>query len=259
MIGRLLNRLRRQPARPPAGTQRRKLFCQDRPQAVYAIGDVHGCHDLLRRLEDRIFETARDIEGPKWIIMLGDYIDRGPKSASVIDHLMAPVGHGFQRICLAGNHEDAFLDFIGNPVSSHAWLNFGGLETLRSYGISKVPARRDAMAALLESYVPGEHIDFLSRLPSLLACPGLCFAHAGLEPGTPLEDQTDETLLWRRPLASDPPIASDIGVLVHGHTPVTEIKMIGGRINVDTGAYMSGQLSAVRIDRNGSVSLMQTA
>ena len=231
---------------------RPKLFFNEHPDVVYAIGDVHGCYDHLRRLEDQIFEDARTISGKKWIVMLGDYIDRGPKSVSVIDHLMAPVGEGFERFCIAGNHEEAFLDFLDEPSPSHGWLHFGGVETLRSYGISKISSRKDVLSQLLESYVPDEHIRFLTGLPSLIACPGLCFAHGGIEPGVPLAEQSDRVLLWKRPSAGDAPVPEEVGLLVHGHTPVADVDIALRRINVDTGAYMSDRLSAVKLQIGNS-------
>lgn len=257
MIKSLMKLLRRDKSEREPVTGRAKIFVDERPDVVYAIGDVHGCFDHLRRLEDQIFEDAKDISGRKWIVMLGDYIDRGPKSVSVIDHLMMPVGQGFERLCLAGNHEEAFLDFLAAPSPSHGWLHFGGTETLRSYGINKVSSRKDVLRQLLESYVPEEHIRFLSALPSLIACPGLCFVHGGIEADIPLAEQSDRVLLWKRPAAGDPPVPEEVGLLMHGHTPVSDVEFALRRINVDTGAYMSGRLSAVKLTVQNSPIILQ--
>lgn len=258
MIKSLLKLFRPAKRAMEAVPERPKLFFDERPEVVYAIGDVHGCYDHLRRLEEHIFEDARTISGRKWIVMLGDYIDRGPKSVSVIDHLMAPVGEGFERLCLAGNHEEAFLDFLDEPSPSHGWLHFGGMETLRSYGISKVSSRKDVLRQVLESYVQEEHVRFLAALPSLLACPGLCFVHGGIDTSLPLSNQTDRVLLWKRPAAGDAPVSEDVGLLVHGHTPVPAVDFALRRINVDTGAYMSGRLSAVKLQIGNSPIIFQS-
>ena len=82
-----------------------QLTIADWPAAIYAIGDIHGCLDELLALEAQIFADATAPVGPKLIVTLGDYIDRGPNSARVIDHLVRPLPDGFSRIALAGNHE----------------------------------------------------------------------------------------------------------------------------------------------------------
>lgn len=243
---------------PPAG-QRRKLFFNEGPDHLYAIGDVHGCDDLLARLEDRILKDSRGRDGSKWLVMLGDYVDRGPKSASVLDRLTAKPRGDIRRICLAGNHEDAMLDFLRNPSPDHRWLDFGGLETLYSYGLYTLPTGRKALKSALQAHIPDEHIGFLESLPSLLSVPGHCLVHAGLRPGVALEAQQDMDLLWLRPgdLGASP--ASAGFVTVHGHTPVDAVEIGPARINVDTGAYMSGILSAVRLSRRNPPEIIQSS
>ena len=85
------------------------------PGTIYAIGDVHGRLDLLRALESQIAEDASGREGETWVILLGDIVDRGPSSAQVIDHLIAPPSEGLRRFCLRGNHEALMLDFLRRP------------------------------------------------------------------------------------------------------------------------------------------------
>ena len=99
------DRKSRQPERP-------RLFLDEMPAAIYAIGDIHGCHRQLKALEEKIVEDAAMIEGEKWLVCLGDYIDRGPASAMVLDHLIARPPAGFRRFCIAGNHEHIAYDFI---------------------------------------------------------------------------------------------------------------------------------------------------
>ena len=131
--------------------------------------------------------------------MLGDYVDRGPRTAEVIDHLLTPPPSGFARICLARNHEQAMLAFARSPREAAHWIALGGLEPLRSYGMEAghldagiVQNRR--LHQQFVSHVPPAHLDFLAGLPVLLSLPDYVFVHAGLRPGVPLEGQRDEDL-----------------------------------------------------------------
>jgi len=249
MVKQLIRRLL--PARNDRSQGRQKLFFDRRPELIYVIGDVHGCMSLLRKMESIIAADAEACEGEKWIVLLGDYVDRGPESAAVLDHLLARPPAGFRRFCLAGNHEQLMLSYLAAPDSNHFWLGLGGHDTLRSYGLYEMAERSSSMKALLESHVPSEHVDFLQTAPSLLAVPGFVFVHGGIRTGVALEEQADEDLLWLRP---SPDTTSPANVIiVHGHTPVDDVEISQGRINVDTGAYATGLLSCVRIDRNNGI------
>jgi serine/threonine protein phosphatase 1 len=129
MRSRLLDLLRLlAPAPPP----RRRLSIGEHPAAVYAIGDIHGCRDLLVDLEAQIAADAATLDGESWLVTLGDAIDRGPASAQVIDHLRGHAPPGMKRINLLGNHEALLLEFLDRPRVDAAWLQFGGRETLAS-------------------------------------------------------------------------------------------------------------------------------
>ncbi|MEQ1941947.1 metallophosphoesterase family protein [Mesorhizobium sp. VNQ89] len=221
-------------------------------QAVlYAIGDVHGALDQLRALERNILLDASSIQGRKVLVMLGDYIDRGPRSAQVIDHLLRAPPKGFERICLAGNHEDAMLAFMEDPDPKSAWLNIGGRETLLSYGIDidrdAALHRKRALSLAVKSSVPDTHLQFLRSLPVVLRAPGLVFSHAGIRPGIPMENQEDHDLLWG---GAGTMLAKERNefVVIHGHRIVEEIDFTGPAISVDTGAYATGRLTALRIE-----------
>ncbi|WP_181409796.1 metallophosphoesterase [Martelella alba] len=220
------------------------------PAAIFAIGDVHGCIDLARQMEAEIAHAAQNIAGETWIVYLGDYVDRGHASAQMIDFLMARQQAGLRRLCLAGNHEEQMLSFMRRPASDHHWLNFGGEETLKSYGVQDMQRARKHLDTVVASHIPEEHVDFLEGLPSMIRFPGLCFVHAGLKHGVALEDQVDADLLWIRPDREEAehggPV-TDGPVVVHGHTPVKQVERIGNRINLDTGAYFSGRLSCLKL------------
>ncbi|MDF2797527.1 MAG: serine/threonine protein phosphatase [Devosia sp.] len=247
IFGGFLDRLWGRSSTPsPAG--RTRLSAARVPPSLYAIGDVHGHLDLLKALEGQLFAHAAGDPGEKWVVMLGDYIDRGPQSAAVLDHLLAPLPAGWRRICLCGNHEDAMAGAMRDRKAFARWITFGGMETLMSYGIasSEVHAACDdarAHARLIQSFIPQEHGAFLDALPSILETPNYIFVHAGLRPGVPVKDQVDDDLLWFRENGGTP---YDFGAtVVHGHTPVTEPFFSQRRINIDTGAYATGRLTAV--------------
>ena len=110
---------------------------------VYAIGDIHGRLDLLIALQARIAaDAARRRARRRVMVHLGDYVDRGPHSQFVLEHLVAMKPHGFETIHLRGNHERMMLDFIDDPARARPWLANGGRATLASYGI---PVADDAM------------------------------------------------------------------------------------------------------------------
>lgn len=220
---------------------------------VYAIGDIHGRADLLDELHARILEDSRASDAERHVVVyLGDYVDRGPDSKGVIDRLLGDLLPGFERVFLKGNHEDAFLTFFQEPETGRDWKDYGGLETLMSYGVRALPLKDepDAFVAArddLAKNFPSAHLDFLGSLSLSHAEGDYYFAHAGVRPGRPLSGQTGEDLMWIRDdfLSSD----ADFGkVVVHGHTPEAQPVERANRIGVDTGAYITGILTCVVLD-----------
>lgn len=209
------------------------------PAAVYAIGDVHGCLQQLVALERLITEDARDIEGERWLVTLGDHVDRGPDSAGAIAHVMGPAPEGFRRFSLVGNHEAMMLDFLADPARHGYWLEQGGEETLASYS-----------AYSGQSGIPDAHLDFIRTLPAYLSLPGWLFVHAGIRPGVPLAEQTEDDLLWIRAPFLTSQLTGGLRV-VHGHTPGRDIVVTPHRIDVDTHCFHTGRLSAVRVTPDG--------
>lgn len=219
------------------------------PALVYAIGDIHGCLDELRALENKIVEDSKGIDGDKWLVYLGDYIDRGPNSAGVIDHLLAPAPAGFTRTFLAGNHEVMMLDYLAELPKDDIWLGNGGLDTLRSYGLDTdrfQQASRRGRDDMINSTLPSEHRDFLALCALGLSLPGVTFVHAGLKPGIPLKQQKERDLLWIRDEFLQATWPAD-QLIVHGHTPAEEPQLAIGRLGIDTGAFATGRLTAVRL------------
>lgn len=240
MIGRFLKRRRtKQAARLPEGVR------------IYAIGDVHGRADLLDRLMLRIDAhiAANPIVRPIFLF-IGDYIDRGPASRDVID-LLIKCAWVREAVFLRGNHDIFIMNFLRNPNVLQDWSKIGGLETLMSYGlqppIGADEAIRKELAKALDSVLPASHRQFLSGLPSSFPCGGYFFVHAGVRPGVPLTKQSDDDLLWIRDefLLHE----EDFGkIIVHGHTPVRELDIRPNRINIDTGAYVTGRLTCLMLE-----------
>lgn len=247
--------------RPAAAPPRAHLKAPEWPAVIYAVGDVHGCLAQLSLLQQRIIADGTAVAGEKWIVFLGDYVDRGPNSAGVLDALLAPLPASFRRIALAGNHETMMLDFLDAPSRNSPWLEFGGDSTLQSYGLNA----REMMAgserernARLRSHIPDEHIELLRDLPLTLSVPGAVFVHAGLRPGIQVDQQSEGDLLWIREdffaAAQEPD-----RLVVHGHTPAPEPVVAPGRICVDTGAFATGVLTAVRLEQNLTSRFMTSA
>ena len=229
------------------------------PAAIYAIGDIHGCLDKLKRLEAKIVEDAEAIVGDKLIITLGDYIDRGPSSAQTLNWLMRTPPHGFNRICLRGNHEAAFLAALEKPAACRDWLSWGGRETLSSYGIDPESFERLSgreRGQVLGAFVSEEQIAFLKSCPYYVSVPGFLFVHAGVRPGIPMPSQKAEDFMWiREPFLSKAHGLS--ALVVHGHTPAIEPSITDYRIGIDTGAFDGGPLTALRVLANGEIAFLQ--
>jgi serine/threonine protein phosphatase 1 len=242
----LLNRL----GGPPASAFPRVVL-ETEPAAIYAIGDVHGCFDLLLAMESMIAVDAAEIEGERLIVMLGDVMDRGDRSAQVLDHLLEPPPSGLRRRCLMGNHEAMMLDFLRRPSPNAAWLEFGGRETLLSYGVpleALMHGRFGAREArkIVDSYIPADHVAYLEALPVMIETPAAVLVHAGIRPGIELDEQSDYDLIGYRD--NFEATYEDVGrVVVHGHSIREAPLVTAGRIAIDTGAYFTGKLSAVRL------------
>ena len=236
-------RVRGRPARLPDGVR------------VYAIGDIHGRLDLLRRIEELVLEdlaATSQLVSPL-IVYLGDYVDRGYRSRETIEELIANERlEGIPRVLLQGNHDLWLAGFARGRSLSASWLEYGGDATLLSYG---VPLRRDlpepqrlaeASRALAER-MPSEHLKFLEELELAFSLGDYFFCHAGIHPRVPLHEQRAEDLLWiREPFLSWSGEASK--VVVHGHTVSDAPVVRHNRIGIDTGACFTGVLTCLVLE-----------
>lgn len=225
---------------------------------TYAVGDVHGQISQLRAaiawIVGRATEQAAQGLSPK-VVFLGDYVDRGEDSRAVLDCLTGVETEfpAIQWTFLAGNHEAAMLGFLDDPVEHAPWMDFGGAETLLSYGIrppidTGVDALRKARDQLADT-LPAAHLRFLRQLGHSHQWGDYLFVHAGLRPGVPLERQTTTDMLWIRNEFIDTPHWYGKCV-VHGHTIETQPSLHPWRIGIDSGAYRGGPLSCLALTGN---------
>jgi serine/threonine protein phosphatase 1 len=193
-----------------------------------AVGDIHGCFGLLKTLIKKIIRFTPDED---MLIFMGDYIDRGKKSKEVVQYLGAlKEKHPDNVILLKGNHEDLAYTALTVPDPGKEmifWRLNGGTETIISF--SGINNSREYLLPFIESlqlyYESDTHI----------------FVHAGIPGGKELSTATTEELLWDRDFSYD-----GEKTLVVGHTAGSEVTNFkhGKIICVDTGAYMTGILSA---------------
>lgn len=209
------------------------MTTSDRKAPVVAIGDVHGCATLLREAIWPHLGSGAEL------IFLGDLIDRSPEAdgdqqvIELVRELQAnPEVFGLAGVTvLRGNHEQMLLDALAEKRPGRAtqlWISNGG-------NLDFLPVAR-------------EHQEWFGALPLKAVRGEYLFVHAGVRPGVPLEKQQDDDLLWIR----GPFLNSPHGLpytVVHGHTFRSDYRVtkLSHRIGIDTGAFMSGQLTALKL------------
>ena len=225
---------------------------------VYALGDIHGRADLLQQMFTMIDADLAHRRPQRAIeVFLGDYIDRGPHSRETLD-LLIERGRSRQAVFLKGNHEAYLLEVLRDPAKLGDWRQFGGLQTLISYGLrpslNPDAAERTELVQALAAALPTAHQQFLRQLKPKFVCGDFLFVHAGVRPGIPLGEQQESDLLWIRDefLQSEENFGKYI---VHGHTPVREPDIRPNRINIDTGAYATGNLTLLSMEGESLLAL----
>jgi len=224
---------------------------------VYAIGDVHGRIDLLEPLLEKILTDVLDHQAehgddtPAEVVVHGDVVDRGPDTREALEFLVAIQDWPeIKPIYLIGNHEQMLLDFLEDPLANKRWLRYGGYETLLSY---QLDLRGDLFEDRTILRVAGDlsaamdyHVDLLKNFTLSHLNGNLFFSHAGADPSVPIEEQPEATLVWGGN-AFLRQTRKDGYWVVHGHTVVEKPVVKDGRISIDTGAYLSGALTALKV------------
>lgn len=204
------------------------------------IGDIHGHYDALIQLLDAIAPNNEDD-----VYFVGDLIDRGPKSAQVVEL----VKNSDYR-CILGNHEQMLLNILEQPdlpyTFRQAWLYGGGQATLDSYG---------------ENGIPDDHYRWMKSLPIYLDLGDIWLVHAGVHPELPIVEQTTDHFCWIRDefhYMKEPFFPKKL--IITGHTITFTIPGVlpgklargEGWLDIDTGAYhhQSGWLTGLDITNN---------
>lgn len=213
-------------------------------QRLFAIGDIHGCYNAFRTLLERHIQIKKSDK----IILLGDYIDRGAQSKEVVDYIIDLQSDGFDIVPLLGNHEAMLLDAYYNDGHLSLWIQNGGTETLKSFGIRSL------------KNMERRYIDFFSGLPYYFAFEDYLFVHAGFNDdlNNPFEDRYH--MIWKCKERYKHPSLKD-KTIVHGHRPVSKTickENVPGKnkvINLDTGCVYSdytgyGTLTALELYTN---------
>jgi serine/threonine protein phosphatase 1 len=219
---------------------------------AYVVGDIHGRDDLLDQLLELIDEDLRRRPARKTLLVfVGDLIDRGPGSKQVLERLRTYRHRGVRPVFILGNHEEVLLRILAGDASLISnWLQFGGAECLRSYGVSPrelIGQPVDKVQQIVGDTIPAGHREFLESFVDTCRFGDYLFVHAGIRPGIELDQQRQTDLRWiREPFLFD---ETDHGfVVVHGHTISSEVEERPNRIGIDTGAYRTGVLTAVAIE-----------
>ncbi len=198
---------------------------------LIAIGDIHGCDLALETLLDQIKPKRSDV-----IVCLGDYVDRGPNSARVLD-ILNELTSKCHLIPIIGNHEIMMFKGLNNPRDFDFWTMHGGEATLASYGGNP-------------KAIPQQHITFLSHCVRYHETDSHIFVHANYDPFVPLDEQPDQYLFWKHILDDIPPPHMSGKVAVVGHTPQPDgmVRNLGHVLMIDTGCYGDGWLTAIDLN-----------
>ena len=194
---------------------------------TYVIPDIHGRDDLLSRALAAISDH-RGGEGGV-IVMIGDYVDKGPHSRQVVERLLSGIA-GRNLVALKGNHDAMMVAGLRDPTKLAFWIEKGGDTALASYG-----GRPSA--------VPEAHVAWLDQLPLMHVDAHRVYVHAGVDPELPLALQNETTLLWKRYPKG---YSGGFGTrhVVHGHDNDPEGPLLfEGRSNLDTLAWRTGRLT----------------
>ena len=200
---------------------------------TFAIPDIHGRLDLLDAAIERIAQRSAGYHAT--IVTLGDYVDRGPDGRQVIERLMGWQSDRSTLIGLKGNHEAMMWQVCNNLAELDWWIKNGGDRTLTSY-------HQSSEENLDPGIVPAAHLQWIANLPLMHADKHRVFVHAAVDPKIRLDQQSEQTLLWKRY-----PEGFGLGHgrrhVVHGHHANPKAPVVTtGKTNLDGLAWKTGRL-----------------
>lgn len=215
-------------------------FGKNPERQIFVIGDIHGCADELEVCLEWL-DAKAGLKGEDVVVCIGDYVDRGPDSCSVIDQLLRFKSSHAHTFFLKGNHEEMMLSFLGLGGSGgRLFLANGGEETLLSYGLPLEPE------AALQG-LPPAHRDFLQSLERMVLLDDFALVHAGVDPLRELGSQVDDDLFWIRDTFINNVHHFGLTV-VFGHTPFEDVFLqLPYKLGVDTGVVYGNKLSVVEL------------
>ncbi len=201
------------------------------PGRLFAVGDIHGCSTALKTLLDAIDPQPGDT-----IVTLGDYVDWGPDSRSVIRQLIDLSGR-CRLVPILGNHEELLLGALESDSALRSWLDLGGDQTLLSYPYDG------------KDIIDPAHVEFIRGCRDYLETEDFIFAHADVDPHLPMEQQSSTRLRWEHvePEGHRPHVSGK--TVVVGHTPQTggEVLDLGFLLCIDTDCSRGGWLTALEV------------
>ncbi|MEK3977526.1 metallophosphoesterase family protein [Psychrobacillus sp. FSL K6-2836] len=219
------------------------------------ISDIHG---ELEKFEQLLSEVEYDSENDQ-LILLGDYVDRGPNAKGVIEKVMSLQESGAQL--LKGNHEDMMIKALTTEAerSWNHWVKLcGGDKTLFSYGFSEIDlavSEEKFQKPILQSTVLQQHLEFVQGLENYIETSDYIFVHAGVHPTTPISETNPHVLMWIR----DEFYKNYDGekIIIFGHTETSSLHGEAENYNVyfgsnriigiDGGAVYGGQLNCLEL------------
>ncbi len=212
---------------------------------LYVVGDLHGTLSETASLLDHL-QKKQTLNQTDQVVFVGDYIDRGYESCSLVNYLIDFAKDFPNTKFLKGNHEDMFLDFMGlGGTFGSNFIRNGGAQTLISYGFDQ----KDDINEIFAKFPPN-HIEFFQSLKRIVCYDKFIVAHAGLNPLRDLTSQRDEDLFWIR----DEFIMSKHSfdkTIVFGHTPFKTIfNDYPSKLGIDTGLVYGNMLSCVELTQN---------
>ena len=170
---------------------------------LFAIGDIHGCFKSFQILLEQNIKLLYNDK----VILLGDYIDRGPQSREVIDYIFDLQIKGYNIVPLLGNHEAMLIDAFDNSGLTSIWIQNGGSETLRSFNIESL------------NDIGSKYIEFFKRLPYYYNFEEYLFVHAGFNDGSPDPFSDKYSMIWVCNLVYENPLLKN-KIIIHGHRPI---------------------------------------
>ena len=215
---------------------------------IYVMSDLHGEYDKFISMLNLINFSSSDT-----LYILGDVLDRGPKSLEIIDYIRKPENSNIKL--LMGNHELFCILGLMEERYFKDWLSAGGDSTyaqLRERGVEY-------------TY---ELLEYLSTLPIYEIIDSFVLVHAGidvpldsynLDINTLMASQSRDILLWDRDFVLSNKYV-DGYTIICGHTPTIQYMQYGkkasiihrmGKILIDCGAHYSqsdGRLGCLRLD-----------